>query len=196
LFAEQSTAALSSLSESYSGLDTALSSSRALVRSLLRSQKSDTWYLETAFYILVGTITWLIFRRILYGPLWWFAWMPVKLVYRLVVSVIGVAGLSGAASTSAAIASGTETIGIAGTNLPPYTSGGGNARGIVDPDPAATAQVDDDSMVERIGKMVEESREAETHLAGAPFDGYEDYDGPRNPKKRMWEEPVTSKDEL
>ncbi|RHZ71498.1 hypothetical protein CDV55_106536 [Aspergillus turcosus] len=49
---EQSTAALSSLSESYTDLDTLLSSSRNLIGSLLRSQKSDTWF---AFTIL-GTV--------------------------------------------------------------------------------------------------------------------------------------------
>lgn len=122
--------------------------------------------------------------------------MPMKLVYRFVASVIGVAGLSGTASSASAIASGTETIGIAGTHVPQYVSGGGSAPSIVDPDTASTAKVDDDSMVERIGKMVEESRAAETHHASASPEGYEYYDGPSNPKKRMWEESVTAKDEL
>jgi len=45
-----------------------LKKSRDLLGTLLRSQKSDTWYLETAFYILIATLAWLIFRRILYGP--------------------------------------------------------------------------------------------------------------------------------
>ncbi|KJX93505.1 Sec20 domain protein [Zymoseptoria brevis] len=65
---DESTAALSQLGEDYSNLDTILSNSRNLLGTLLRSQKSDTWYLETAFYILLTTLCWLFFRRLLYGP--------------------------------------------------------------------------------------------------------------------------------
>ncbi|MCJ1306517.1 hypothetical protein MMC25_000160 [Agyrium rufum] len=101
----ESTAAISSLNESYSSLDTLLSSSRNLVSTLLRSQKSDTWYLETAFYILVATIGWLFFRRILYGPGWWFLYLPTKWAYSLVrlfvnVSFGALAGLLGAVSSA------------------------------------------------------------------------------------------------
>ena len=72
-----------------------LSSSRNLLGTLLRSQKSDTWYLETAFYILLSTIIWLIFRRIFYGPLWWLVWLPLKLSYRILWGCLGAVGLSG-----------------------------------------------------------------------------------------------------
>ncbi|EMC94942.1 hypothetical protein BAUCODRAFT_519515 [Baudoinia panamericana UAMH 10762] len=65
---DQSSAALAELGEHYSNLDTILSTSRNLLGTLLRSQKSDTWYLETAFYILITTLVWLIFRRLLFGP--------------------------------------------------------------------------------------------------------------------------------
>lgn len=65
---DESTAALAQLGEDYSNLDSILSASRNLLGTLLRSQKSDTWYLETAFYILLTTICWLFFRRILFGP--------------------------------------------------------------------------------------------------------------------------------
>lgn len=85
---EQSTAALSTLSESYSNLDTLLSSSRSLVSDLITSQKSDTWYLESAFWILVSTIAWLIFRRFLYGPAWWLLYLPTSLIWKLVISLI------------------------------------------------------------------------------------------------------------
>jgi len=60
---EQSTAALADLGEHYTNLNTLLANSRSLLTSLVKSQKSDTWYLETAFYILVTTIIWLVFRR-------------------------------------------------------------------------------------------------------------------------------------
>jgi protein transport protein SEC20 len=65
---DESTAALKELGDKYSDLGSVLDKSRALLGTLLRSQKSDTWYLETAFYILLATLSWLIFRRILYGP--------------------------------------------------------------------------------------------------------------------------------
>ena len=84
---DQSTAALAELGEHYSNLDTILSNSRNLLGTLLRSQKSDTWYLETAFYILIATLCWLVFRRLLLGPfirlplfiLNWFIWKPLYL---------------------------------------------------------------------------------------------------------------------
>ena len=124
--------------------------------------------------------------------------MPFKMVYRLMASVIGVAGVTGAVSSSSAIMSGTATIGIptvAGTDGPKYVVGGGRPPGVLDQDTASTVQVDDDSMVEQIGRMVGESGEV----------GYDgtlseeiDQNVPRNTKKRMWEEDVsmTRKDEL
>ncbi|WPH02503.1 Hypothetical protein R9X50_00536800 [Acrodontium crateriforme] len=65
---DQSTAALSELGDHYGNLTDILSNSRNLLGTLLRSQKSDTWYLETAFYILIATLCWLFFRRLLWGP--------------------------------------------------------------------------------------------------------------------------------
>ena len=87
-----STEALTSLQTSYSSLSTLLSSSRNLLGTLLRSQKSDTWYLESALYILIGTVIWLIFRRLLYGPLWWFAYLPVKWTLRTLYIVFTLFG--------------------------------------------------------------------------------------------------------
>lgn len=84
---KESTAALSQLSENYSSLDTMLSNSRALLGTLLKSQKTDTWYLQSAFYILVVTIGWLIFRRLLWGPTWWLVWLPLKLIFKGAVGV-------------------------------------------------------------------------------------------------------------
>ena len=73
---DESTAALADLGEHYGNLDTLLSRSGNLLGTLVRSQKSDTWYLETAFYLLVGTLVWLVFRRVLLGP---FVRVPVFL---------------------------------------------------------------------------------------------------------------------
>jgi len=86
---DASNAALSELNTRYSNLDDLLTKSRGLLSTLLRSQKSDTWYLETAMWMLAGTIAWLIFRRLLYGPLWWFVWFPTRLFFRVVFSITG-----------------------------------------------------------------------------------------------------------
>jgi len=88
----ESTDALAQLSENYSNLDAMLSNSRALLGTLLKSQKSDTWYLRSAFYLLVVTVGWLIFRRLLWGPTWWLVWLPLKLVFRTAVGVSNTVG--------------------------------------------------------------------------------------------------------
>ncbi|KAL4974981.1 P-loop containing nucleoside triphosphate hydrolase protein [Aspergillus desertorum] len=144
---EQSGAALSSLSESYTSLDTLLSSSRNLVGSLLRSQKSDTWYLETAFYILVGTISWLVFRRLLYGPLWWIVWMPFKLILR---SVLGAAGAVGV--TSKAIQSQERP-----ALHVPEAAKVDFARDVVPEEVPGTDAADLDWIMDKIGEIVEEN---------------------------------------
>ncbi|KAK4550186.1 hypothetical protein LTR36_003153 [Oleoguttula mirabilis] len=116
---DESTAALADLGEHYTNLDTILSTSRNLLGTLLSSQKSDTWYLETAFYILLATLCWLFFRRILFGPfvklplfLWrvgvflanWAIWRPLFFLLSL-SGVITTTPAGTAAARSSAIAS-------------------------------------------------------------------------------------------
>ena len=84
-----SNAALKELNERYGTLDDLLSRSRGLLGTLLRSQKSDTWFLETTMWMLIITIGWLIFRRLLYGPLWWLAWIPLKFAYNIIAFIVG-----------------------------------------------------------------------------------------------------------
>lgn len=109
---DQSTAALNDLGERYSDLGTLLQNSRNLLGTLVRSQKSDTWYLETAFYILVVTICWLIFRRLIYGPAWWFIWLPLKYFilkpFYLIFAALGLTGKSASASSAGLSASATS----------------------------------------------------------------------------------------
>ncbi|KAH6650686.1 hypothetical protein F5144DRAFT_557040, partial [Chaetomium tenue] len=57
----ESSAALAELQRSYEGLDGLLTRSRDLVGTLLRAQKSDTWYLQMALRLLLGTLAWLVF---------------------------------------------------------------------------------------------------------------------------------------
>ncbi|EED12315.1 protein transport membrane glycoprotein Sec20, putative [Talaromyces stipitatus ATCC 10500] len=186
---EQSTAALSSLSESYTNLDTVLSSTRTLVSSLLRSQKSDTWYLETSFYLLIGTIAWLVFRRILYGPMWWLAWMPVKMIYNVVASVIGLATISESiATTTSAVISATQVTSLPGeTETASIVMDGADAPVMKTYEQVSAETENENSVLDKINHMVKGDQQHETA---------EEYDGPRNTKKRMWEEPVERRDEL
>ncbi|KAL6230050.1 hypothetical protein BDW75DRAFT_234700 [Aspergillus navahoensis] len=157
---EQSGAALSSLSESYTSLNTLLSSSRNLVGSLLRSQKSDTWYLETAFYILVGTISWLVFRRLLYGPLWWIVWVPFKLILRSVSGVAGAVGvLSVAVQPSAA--TGTDASVQETPALNHVLEANVHIVGDAVTDVPGTDAADLDWVMDKIGEIVEENAEQE-----------------------------------
>ncbi|EEA19068.1 Protein transport protein sec20 [Talaromyces marneffei ATCC 18224] len=190
---EQSTAALSSLSESYANLDSVLSSTRTLVSSLLRSQKSDTWYLETSFYLLIGTIAWLVFRRLLYGPMWWLAWMPVKTLYNLVASVIGLATISSSVATTTSVV-GTGGTAVAnvpgGTDTPTIVMDGENAPVMKTYEQISDDIKDEDSVLDKINEMVKGDQ------PGTQNEAAEEYDGPRNTKKRMWEESEERRDEL
>ncbi|OOQ81733.1 syntaxin [Penicillium brasilianum] len=191
---EQSTAAISSLSESYTSLDTLLANSRSLANSLLRSQKSDTWYLETAFYILVGTISWLVFRRVLYGPMWWLVWLPFKFAMRFVFAILGAVGISKGSNelASSSVASDiTATIQQAATAVTRAAVSSGDAWDNETPDEAQQ-----DRIIDKIGRMVEDGKWDGTNIDDIPAEEMERQDEiPRNPKKRMYEEQVV-RDEL
>ena len=152
---KESTAALAQLSESYSSLDSILASSRDLLGTLLKSQKSDTWYLETSFYLLVGTIGWLVFRRFLYGPMWWLLWLPLKLVFRAGVSVSGTVGRPNAQGHSMAGPSGVE---------PGKPSAVMNNEGVPmiqvgqekTPEPGKESAT---GMIEEVGRIIDESHQ-------------------------------------
>ncbi|KAB8302451.1 hypothetical protein EYC80_005861 [Monilinia laxa] len=100
---KQSTEKLAQLDETYSTLDSLLSNSKNLLGTLLRSQKSDTWYLETAFYVLVCTIAWLVFRRLFYGPLWWLVYAPLKLILYTLFGIFGIVGSKGDSAVASSI---------------------------------------------------------------------------------------------
>ncbi|OJJ48583.1 hypothetical protein ASPZODRAFT_61741 [Penicilliopsis zonata CBS 506.65] len=183
---ESSTAALSSLSESYTDLDSLIASSRNLLGSLLRSQKSDTWYLETAFYILVGTIAWLVFRRVLYGPLWWLVWLPFKLVMRVTFALLGTVGITGTAlQTSAGTEVRTATILPVDAvspveTLPPVEAPFHSAEDF--------SEEIEDRMIDQIAKMAEDSAKEGTNIDDiSPEERQRQEELPRNPKKRMFE---------
>jgi protein transport protein SEC20 len=219
---EQSTAALADLGDKYSDLNTLLASSKNLVTTLLKSTKSDTWYLETTFYILITTVIWLVFRRWLYGPLTWFLIWPLKLVFRIVFGAFGLATASTAASSSVEPSKSSTSLIVqpsATGGIPKHRSGpgdqqpqhyvrvGGGGRGYMqhgaDPSPP-------NSYSQQVGKMAEQNQQQQEELPDHPQfreprqdaddgpvrrgDGtiLKESDKPRNPKKKMWEENVES----
>jgi protein transport protein SEC20 len=202
---KESTAALAQLSETYSTLDTLLSSSRNLLGTLLRSQKSDTWYLETAFYILLTTVFWLIFRRLLYGPTWWLIWWPLKLFWKGSMGILATTGIISGSSAVTGLSSvvthpaysGTPSISIASPNSASISVGGESGRVSKD---SADAASEEENISEQVGKIIDESRSGRARVGSK--DGQQaEMEG--NPKKRMWdaekeaaENPQEKKDEL
>lgn len=186
VLAEQSTAALSSLSESYTDLDSLISSSRNLIGSLLRSRKSDTWYLETAFYILIGTIVWLLFRRILYGPMWWLVWLPLRLVTQVVFGALGMASSSKGVGSPTEEAAPAYQTPVVHQKVEPdvQTASGGEMWD----SPPPNEKHDEGRMIDEIGDMVEENARGDTNVEDAhAHETPTQEEPPRNTKKRMYE---------
>ncbi|KAG0650653.1 hypothetical protein D0Z07_2729 [Hyphodiscus hymeniophilus] len=204
---QESTAALAQLGETYSIMDTMLSSSKNLLGTLLRSQKSDTWYLETAFYILCATIAWLLFRRFLYAPLWWFLWLPLRIFFRSLIGVLTGIGLIGDGGTAVGVSSVASSIAGSPTvvhksatrasrpSIPPRASvnvGGGGRGGPVQPRETTEGQ---ETVSEHVGRIIDDSQSREGTEQEASHDPVEESpemgeeaEVQRNPKKRMWEE--------
>jgi protein transport protein SEC20 len=142
-----------------------LSSSRNLLGTLLRSQKSDTWYLETAFYVLLSTIIWLIFRRIFYGPLWWLVWLPLKLSIRILWGILIATGLAGVRDGGEGVAVPTRESLIvqpsAKGEFPKWNTIGGKPSVVVGvggkyvEHPIQTKAREAGSMIEEVGEIID-----------------------------------------
>ncbi|KAB5536659.1 hypothetical protein GE09DRAFT_1249338 [Coniochaeta sp. 2T2.1] len=193
----ESTAALESLQQNYAGLDDLLQSSRDLLGTLLTSNKSDTWYLETAFYMLVATLGWLVFRRWVYGPAWWLVWLPLRTVWGTGRGAVGLlaAGGGGKAAVEVGDEKGTDGVRVGGMDeqgriLVPTVRTGQEVKEKV--------KGGEDSMVEKVGKMVDEIELQVGNKQGEELDMEEEAqeaaknksegEDERNPMKRMWEE--------
>lgn len=162
----ESSAALKQLNESYTSLDTMLASSRDLLGTLLRSQKSDTWYLQTAFYMLLVTGSWLLFRRLLYGPLWWLVLLPLRLIF------------GAGSSVGSAVMHGVSKPGESGKFKAPQEGHAASVEGLPKRDLPTIA-------VQEVDEIVKAAKEAED---SEPAPEGDKVDGARNTKKRMWEE--------
>lgn len=166
---EVSNAQLAELNSRYTSLDDLLSKSRSLLGTLVRSQKSDTWYLQTTLYILAATIAWLVFRKLLYGPMWWFVYLPFKLWYSMSWWVMS--SIWGLATTQKAK---NGTMGVTSQPISlsqhPMPSMSGAAASLARRENHETRHRDADTpMSDMIAKMVEASKamSSATQEAGA-----------------------------
>lgn len=216
---EASELALRELGDRYTDLDTLLSNSRSLLSTLVTSQKSDTWYLETAFYLLCVTLSWLVFRRLIYGPAWWFIWVPLKyFLWRPVAFALSVVGIGGGAVTSSAVSSSVRPSLIvkpsASGGIPKFPKGmdrkahpgvpvgGGGAGAKVPPRP--DQMPNQGRMSDEIGQMAEDSRREAQGAGEQKEQPFKRADGtvleprgdkPKNPKKKMFEADVEDRKE-
>ena len=174
---ESSTRSLGQLGESYGNLDRLLRSSRSLVGTLITSQKSDTWYLESAFLVLSVTIGWLVFRRLLYGPGWWLLYLPLRLLLRtgllfvqgiagVLVAVSGAAGGGGQSSALGSLSSSFSRKVGGKAGIPTFPPGmpsptvavGGGGFGAKQTGPASSLVGGEGRLSDRVGEMAEGSR--------------------------------------
>lgn len=157
---KESTQALAELSDSYSTLDSLLTASRDLLGTLFRSQKTDTWYLETSFYLLLATIAWLVFRRWFYGPLWWLVWLPLKLIFRGAIGVSSSVARSGGGG-SQGVELGSDPLGTQSVLQQARMNNEGAPTMQVGPQatPSATPSQQGGSVAEEVGRIIDQSQE-------------------------------------
>jgi protein transport protein SEC20 len=102
----QSTEALKELSERYSAFDDILGKSRELIKDLVKKNKSDRWYFEKAIQILLGTLIWIVVRRLFWGPIWLLLVWPLKTIWWICASAVGLGmGAGNSAQTSVVVSS-------------------------------------------------------------------------------------------
>lgn len=163
---QESTSQLRQLGGAYGRMEDMLASSRDLLGTLLTSAKSDTWYLQTTFYLLAATLGWLVFRRWLYGPLWWLVWLPLRIVFRTGSTAVG--GLAGAGAGAGAggggarmqVVDGSGTrveVDMGGEGAVPTLEVGGGREKVVDDGVGDDSRAGDavDSMLEKVGRIVD-----------------------------------------
>lgn len=175
---DQSTEAIKQLSKQYTDLDTLLANSRSLISTLVTSTKSDTWYLVTTFYILVGTIGWLVFRRFLYGPLWWLVWIPLKLLFRVAFFSFGLARTASSAQSQGVSVPEIQSSGTATFSMSQQASG------------KAEVEAKDTSLKGKLSQEIADMADKKEPVIRGDGEPLVHSDGPRNPKKRMFEAQV------
>lgn len=154
---QDSTAQLRQLGGAYGRMEDLLASSRDLLGTLLTSTKSDTWYLQTTFYLLAATLGWLVFRRWLYGPLWWLVWLPLRIVFRTGSTAVGVGmgmGKGQGAGARMQVVDGAGTriaVEMSDGAVPTMRAAGAGREEVGD----AVRGMDEDSMIEKVGRILD-----------------------------------------
>ncbi|KKF94504.1 Sec20 [Ceratocystis platani] len=167
----ESSQALAQLNESYGSLEGMLTSSKDLLGTLLRSQKSDTWYLQTSFYMLLSTLAWLVFRRFLYGPTWWLVWLPLRLIFGtgwIVGKAVVPVGKQPAGVESADVSIGqkAEVEGLPSEDLPTVSmvTETGTKHDIKNEDMNAETESEDLNVSEKVKKIIDGHGDVEIRL--------------------------------
>lgn len=145
---EEGTANLKTLDSTYSRVGGMLSNSGQLLGVLMKSTKSDTWYLETTFWMLVAVLGWLVFRRFLYGPLWWIVWLPLRIVFKTGSGAVGMVGGKRGARMEVVDGSGQRVeVDMGSQGTVPTAKVGHEGNRVTEGDPG--------SLVEKVGQIVE-----------------------------------------
>lgn len=155
----ESTLKMKALGSNYSRMDDMLRSSRDLVGVLLKSTKTDTWYLQTTFYMLLATLSWLVFRRFMYGPLWWLVWLPVRLVFRTGSTAVGLAGGMPDATMEVGVAGAGDAQSIKIVAVGEEGAVPTAQVGQTDKHAAESSNGDPDTMADKVGRIVDRIEE-------------------------------------
>ncbi|CAK7566359.1 MAG: Protein transport protein sec20 [Sporothrix epigloea] len=169
-------------------INSSLKSARTLVRGLVTANKSDTWYLQTATYMVAATICWLLFRRLLYGPLWLLIWWPLRTMFG---TAVWVGRASGGGSNKNAITSvrvGENPVTSVATSLVMATSDVVAKVHETETLEAIPPGGGAESMLEEVGHIIDSSTVSFSESTATDESTVMATES--NPKKRMWEEPV------
>ncbi|KAJ4420026.1 Protein transport protein sec20 [Gnomoniopsis sp. IMI 355080] len=152
---EEDTANLKTLDSTYTRVGGMLSNSGQLLGVLMKSTKSDTWYLETTFWMLVAVLGWLVFRRFLYGPLWWIVWLPLRIVFKTGSGAVGMFGGKEGARMEIVDGSGKKVeVDMGSQGTVPTAKVGAKEERVTEGDP--------ESLVEKVGQIVEMGEDRDT----------------------------------
>jgi protein transport protein SEC20 len=179
---------LEQLGDSYTDIDSMLKISKGLVTQLMKSNKSDTWYLLSARTFLLVVAAWLVWRRLLWGPTWWLLWLPLKVLYMTMMVIVSPLGVGRSVEVGEPVVgsgTGLKVMPSASEGSPRVDRGGkapnikvGRGGGAPAEDPS-----EDGSLSQKVGRMAEEA----ARIVRGDGTELEDSDEPRNAKKRVLE---------
>lgn len=184
----QSTEALRDLSQRYSVFDDILGKSTALIRDLVKKNKSDRWYYETAIQILVGILVWIIVRRLLWGPIWLLLVWPLKTAWWTFSSLVGIGAGFVAKDTAA------TTTGVMQAPTGVYIPHG--IESVLVDIPQKGAAIEKGEVIEHAEALLDSGEVTMIEAVSKIIDGEPPTVIQRNPKSRRFEEENASSTSL